>query len=92
MSTTPGGDFNLRYAAKFVNGYDNIEDDIRIDSHLTHDLHLHWAVKGEKLNLWATLLNLTDKDPPYAGEDLNYDAFTHNPLGRILKLGFTYAF
>ena len=85
-------DFNLRYAAKFVNSYDNVEDDIRIDSHLTHDLHLHWAVKGEKLNLWATLLNLTDKDPPYAGEDLNYDAFTHNPLGRILKLGFTYAF
>ena len=24
--------------------------------------------------------------------DGNYDAFTHNPLGRILKLGFTYAF
>ena len=49
-------------------------------------------MKGDKLNLWATLLNFTDEDPPYAGEDLNYDAFTHNPLGRILKLGFTYAF
>ena len=85
-------DFNLRFAAKFVNSYDNVEDNIRIDSHLTHDLHLHWAVKGDKLNLWATLLNFTDEDPPYAGEDLNYDAFTHNPLGRILKLGFTYAF
>ena len=85
-------DFNLRYAAKFVNSYDNVEDNIKIDSHLTHDLHLHWAVKGDKLNLWAMLLNFTDEDPPYAGEDLNYDAFTHNPLGRILKLGFTYAF
>ncbi len=85
-------DFNLRYAAKFVNSYDNLEDNIKIDSHLTHDLHLHWAMMGGKLNLWATLLNFTDEDPPYAGEDLNYDAFTHNPLGRILKLGFTYAF
>ena len=83
---------NLRYAAKFVNSYDNVEDDIRIDAHLTHDLHFHWAVKGDQLNLWATLLNFTDEDPPYAGEDLNYDAFTHNPLGRIFKLGFTYTF
>ncbi len=84
--------FNLRYEAKYVNGYDNVEDNIRIDAHLTHDLHFHWAVKEDGLNLWATLLNLTDEDPPYAGEDLNYDAFTHNPLGRIFKLGFTYSF
>ena len=83
---------NLRYAAKFINSYDNVEDNIRIDSHLTHDLHFHWTVKEDRLNLWATLLNLTDKDPPYSGEDLNYDAFTHNPLGRIFKLGFTYTF
>ena len=83
---------NLRYAAKYVNSYDNVEDDIRIGDHLTHDLHLHWAVKADRLNLWATVLNLTDEDPPYAGEDLNYDAFTHNPLGRIFKLGFTYTF
>ena len=83
---------NLRYAAKYVNGYDNVEDNLKVDAHLTHDLHVHWAVKEDKLNLWATLLNLTDKDPPYAGEDLNYDAFTHSPLGRIFKLGFTYRF
>ena len=83
---------NLRYAARFSNGYDNVEDDIKIDAHVTHDLHFHWAVREDRLNLWATLLNLTDEDPPYAGEDLNYDAFTHNPLGRIFKLGFTYSF
>ena len=83
---------NLRYTAKYVNSYDNVEDDIRIDAHLTHDLHFHWAVQGDRLSLWATLLNFTDEDPPYAGEDLNYDAFTHNPLGRIFKLGFTYTF
>ncbi|MDE0514158.1 MAG: TonB-dependent receptor [Gammaproteobacteria bacterium] len=85
-------DINLRYAAKFVNGYDNIEDNIKIDALITHDLHLNWAVKEDRLNLWATLLNFTDEDPPYAGEDMNYDAFTHNPLGRIFKLGFTYSF
>ena len=85
-------DINLRYAAKFVNGYDNIEDNIRIDALITHDLHLNWAVKEDRLNLWATLLNFTDEDPPYAGEDMNYDAFTHNPLGRIFKLGFTWSF
>ena len=83
---------NLRYAAKYVNGYDNVEDNIRVGAHLTHDLHFHWAVKDDRLSLWATLLNLADQDPPYAGEDLNYDAFTHSPLGRIFKLGFTYTF
>ena len=83
---------NLRYAAKYVNGYDNVEDNIRIDAHITHDLHLNWAVKADKLSLWATLLNFTDEDPPYAGEDMNYDAFTHSPLGRIFKLGFTWSF
>ena len=83
---------NLRYGAKYVNAYDNAEDNIRVDAHLTHDLHLHWAVREDRLNLWATLLNFTDEDPPYAGEDLNYDAFTHSPLGRIFKLGFTYTF
>ncbi len=83
---------NLRYAARFSNSYDNVEDNIKIDAHVTHDLHFHWAVREDRLNLWATLLNLTDEDPPYAGEDINYDAFTHNPLGRIFKLGFTYSF
>ena len=83
---------NLRYGAKFVNSYDNAEDDIKVDAHVTHDLHLNLAVPGDRLNLWATLLNFTDEDPPYAGEDLGYDAYTHSPLGRIFKLGFTYSF
>ena len=39
---------NLRYAAKYVNSYDNVEDNIRIGAHLTHDLHLHWTVKGRQ--------------------------------------------
>ena len=83
---------NLRYAAKFVNGYDNVPDAIKIESLLTHDLHLNWAVRPDRLNVWLAVINLADADPPYTGEDLNYDAFTHNPLGRIFKLGLTYSF
>ena len=69
-----------------------MEDEVSIPSHITHDLHFYWTVRDGDLNLWATLLNLTDKDPSFAGGNLNYDAYTHNPPGRILKLGFTRRF
>jgi iron complex outermembrane receptor protein len=35
----------------------------------------------------ASVINLTDKDPPFARLDLNYDPFIANPLGRYFKVG-----
>ena len=34
--------------------------------------------------------NVTDEDPPLARVDLNYDAYTHNGLRRMIKLGLQY--
>ena len=84
--------FNLRYATRHINSYHNLRDGIRIPSDTTHDLHLQWAPSSESLALWLSLLNLTDRDPPFAGEDLNYDAFTHKPLGRVITVGIVYRF
>ena len=36
------------------------------------------------------VVNLTDEDPPFVPREMNYDPFTHNPFGRILKVGVTY--
>lgn len=84
--------FNLRYAARHINSYHNLRDSIRIASDTTHDLHLRWSPPDDTLALWLSVLNLADRDPPFAGEDLNYDAFTHKPLGRVIKVGVLYRF
>jgi iron complex outermembrane recepter protein len=39
-----------------------------------------------------TVDNITDEDPPFARLDLGYDPFTHNPLGRTVKLNLTKKF
>ncbi|MGK0395997.1 MAG: hypothetical protein ACJAYE_002017, partial [Candidatus Azotimanducaceae bacterium] len=31
-----------------------------------------------------------DEDPPKASTDLNYDGYTHNPFGRMIKLGVVF--
>jgi len=44
----------------------------------------------ESMDLTLSVMNLTDEDPPLAPHELAYDAYTHSPLGRILKVGFKY--
>jgi outer membrane receptor protein involved in Fe transport len=64
-----------------------------IDSQLTHDLH-YINNMFDQWTLSASVINLLDEDPPLASTDLSYDAYTHNPFGRMIKLGvaFTPAF
>ena len=60
-----------------------------IDSHTTFDLN--YVYRGmDDLVLSASVVNVTDEDPPAARGDLNYDPFTHNAFGRMIKLSFTY--
>mgnify|MGYP002648992598 CR=1 FL=1 len=42
--------------------------------------------------LTASVQNVTDRDPPFARLDLNYDPFTGNPLGRVYKVGLRQKF
>ena len=62
-------------------------DDYPIDAHATHDLHISWAMPGDRATLFASILNLGDEDPPRVFRQLNYDPSTHNPLGRVLSIG-----
>ena len=64
--------------------------DVEIDSQDTYDLTVNWWAMEDRLNIWASVLNITDEDPPWMRREMNYDAFTHNPFGRIYKVGFTY--
>ena len=61
-----------------------------IDQHLTFDFTYSVGLMDDKLNLSATVANILDNDPPRTAEFYNFDAYTHNPLGRTFKVSFTY--
>ena len=63
-----------------------------IDSHVTYDLHVSGNFLDESLSVTASVINISDEEPPLAYGDLMYDAYTHNPLGRMFKVGFRYSF
>jgi len=44
----------------------------------------------DQFDLSFSVYNLTDELPPFTVWDMNYDAYTHSPLGRYIKAGFTY--
>ena len=47
----------------------------------------------DRATVSLSAVNLTDEDPPLnVDHELLYDPFTHNPLGRMLKLGVSYRF
>jgi iron complex outermembrane recepter protein len=63
-----------------------------IDSMVTYDLHWNWTLMNDSLVLSLSGMNLTDEDPPMVALDQNYDPFTHNAFGRMIKAGVKYTF
>ena len=84
------GPVNVRYMYNSVDSYETSAIPFEIDSHETHDLHATCGLMADQLTLSLSVINLTDEDPPFAGRDLNYDPFQHNPFGRMIKVGLTY--
>ncbi len=90
------GRHNFTVIARHVTSYEDERPFItgpgeEIDSWTTVDLHWNMQLP------WNTLLslsatNISDEDPPFARLDLNYDPYTHNPLGRVVKIGVTKQF
>lgn len=58
---------------------------VEIGSFLTYDLVYRLSLPAET-TLTAGVINLTDRDPPFARLELSYDPFIANPLGRYYKL------
>ncbi|MEO1100518.1 MAG: TonB-dependent receptor, partial [Pseudomonadota bacterium] len=84
--------YNLRYTDEYEDAAPPLPAFETIDSHITHDITYNLSLFEGKTRLSATVFNLTDEDPPAAATDLNYDAFTHNPFGRMVKIGITQQF
>ena len=85
---------NLRWVLNALDKFDYLGsagvDDV-VASHVTHDLHVNYDLMDGQLRLSGSIVNIEDDDPPFMSREMNYDAFSHNPFGRMYKLGFTYS-
>ena len=79
---------NVRYSASYADDY--VDVDRKIDSHVTHDIHANYRLLQDRLELWASVADLLDEDPPFVPREMNNDPFTHNPYGRTFKIGIRY--
>ena len=100
------GGLNLRWITNMIDEYDYLGafdkdgaiagasnpavEDV-VSSHVTHDLHINYSFLDGKLSLIGSVINIEDEDPPHVSREFNYDAFTHNPFGRMVKIGLTYS-
>lgn len=90
------GPHNLSYNLRYVNDYEDVVSGIahlaKIDRHITHDVTYSYALRDGDTRLSISGYNLTNEEPPQAALDLNYDGFTHNAFGRMVKLGLVHKF
>jgi len=93
------GIHNAQLIVRHVSSYDDIRpaastvnDLSKVDSYTTLDLHYNVQLFDSSTYVSLSVINATDEDPPPASTDLNYDPFTHNPFGRMIKLGLRYRF
>jgi outer membrane receptor protein involved in Fe transport len=94
--------FGERHNAKLVVRHiDEYEDDKSganqqfnsvIDSWTTVDLYYNFNFSNDRSTLGFNVTNIADEDPPFADQDLNFDARVHSPFGRQYQLVFRHNF
>ena len=81
---------NLRAVTNAISSYDYLMQGFDVEgevsSHVTHDVHVGYDFHGGRLRAIASVINAGDEDPPFMSREMNYDSFSHNPFGRMLKL------
>ncbi len=99
------GEHRFNVVARYVSSYDDADTTFnvptsdlarfapqlaKIDDQVTFDMHYNTTLY-EDFFVSLSLINIADEDPPQAATDLNYDPYTHNPFGRMIKLGVRYS-
>ena len=88
-------DYTLAGHVNHISSYEDVvspTDKRKIDSHTTLDVTFRWQLAERGLDLAASVLNVTDEDPPFANVEHGYDGLTHDGKGIRFKLGLTYSF
>jgi iron complex outermembrane recepter protein len=84
--------YNLRYVDGYKDQVPSLPALAKIDSQITHDLTYSLSLFEGDTRFSLSVYNATDEDPPFASTDVNYDPYTHNAFGRMIKIGFTQKF
>ena len=61
---------------------------VEVAPHTTVDAT--YTYSWDDFDMSFSVYNLTDELPPFAFWEMSYDPNTHSPLGRFIKVGFTY--
>ena len=80
---------NFYGALNYISAYDSRRMSSEIKAHTTFDATYTYSW-DDAFDLSVSVYNLTDEKPPFAFWDMSYDPNTHNPLGRFVKIGFSY--
>ena len=83
---------NMLFCINHITKYDDERYDVTVDAQNTFDLHYQYAFMNEAARITVSANNFPDEEPPLAGLDLNYDGYTHNAFGRVIKVGVEYTF
>ena len=85
---------NLYGAVNYISSYQDrrasglLGRNVEIAPHTTVDAT--YTYSWDDFNMSFSVYNLTDELPPFAYWEMSYDPNTHSPLGRFIKVGFTY--
>ena len=83
---------NILFYINHITKYDDERYDVTVDAQNTFDLHYQYSFMNEAARVTVSAINFTDEEPPLARLDLNYDGYTHNAFGRMIKVGIEYTF
>ena len=83
---------NILFYVNHITKYRDERDNVNVDAQNTFDLHYQYAFMDEAARVTVSAINVTDEEPPLARVDLNYDGYTHNAFGRMIKVGIEYTF
>jgi len=92
-----GWTLGLRHVGSYSEQYDpfglhNILPDRRVSSWTVLDASVRWRAT-DNMNVFGSVHNLLDEDPPFQRGDIwGYDLRNHDPRGRFISVGASYAF
>jgi outer membrane receptor protein involved in Fe transport len=97
---TVGWNYDRHSARAIVRHIDEYTDDKTpaqtwnsvIDSYTTVDLHYNYTFANDNTTLALNVTNIADEDPPFADQELNFEARTHDPFGRQFQIVFRHLF
>jgi len=80
---------NFYGAINYISSYYDRRDSKNIEDHRSIDATYTYSI-DESMDVAISVYNIFDNLPPAVNWEMNYDAYTHSPLGRYIKAGFTY--